>query len=91
MSAVKKSRNVFSAMEIAVLKELNCCKTVYKTPIRDVMQIAVKAGVSDSEEVLRALYTLEGRCLVRPSPEGDFTSNFWEITDIGIKACAVLS
>ena len=46
----------------------------------------LETGIKDNDEVLRALYTLEGRSLVSPEPPGSFTSNVWKITEIGIKA-----
>lgn len=57
----------------------------------EVTEIAVHTGIKDKDEVLRALYSLEGRSLVSPHPMGDFTSNKWTITDVGTKALNILS
>lgn len=57
---------------------------------RPISEIALKTGISDSDEVLRALYVLEGRSLVEPHPHGDFTSDRWRITAVGIKALSMM-
>ena len=56
----------------------------------DVSELATVTGVRDNDEVLRALYTLEGKSLARPHPEGDFTSTSWKITQTGIKALGLM-
>lgn len=52
----------------------------------EVSEISSNTGIRDNDEVLRALYTLEGKNLVSPEPAGDFTSNQWQITATGLKA-----
>ena len=56
----------------------------------DITEIAYNTGIKDKEEVLRALYTLQGRSLVSPFPDGDFTSNHWMITNGGVKALELM-
>lgn len=85
-------KTLFSNIEVAVLKDLKEKKFSGNTPFtREIGELASSTGVSDNEEVLRALYTLEGRNLVRPFPQGDFTSNSWEITETGIRALELIS
>jgi hypothetical protein len=55
-------------------------------PTTEVAEISTNTGIRDNDEVLRALYTLEGKNLVSPEPAGDFTSNQWQITPTGLKA-----
>ena len=87
-----RARNLFSNVEIAILRELRGKKANRGLePTKEVSELASSTGVSDNEEILRALYTLEGKALVRPFPEGDFTSNAWEITDVGVKALSMLN
>ena len=73
--------------------EFNVLKILYKRYLSnknssaiEISQIAVESGVKDNDEILRALYTLEGRSLVSPEPEGVFTSKMWKITEFGVKA-----
>ena len=74
-------RNSISSNELAVLG----CLGVVNTSA-EINEIVSNTGIRDSDEVLRALYTLEGKSLVCPFPEGDFTSNQWQITIFGLKA-----
>ena len=84
-------KNVISPKELAVLRCLRERATESKErDLTNVSEIASRSGIRDSDEVVRALYTLEGKSLVQPDPVGDFTSNFWKITPIGQKALEVL-
>ena len=56
----------------------------------ELSEIAFAAGIKDNDDVLRALYTLEGKSLVEPQPKGDFTSNLWQITNVGFKALEII-
>ena len=78
-------QNLFSDVEVSVLKNLAPTSSQENITL-EVTDIVTKSGIKDSDEVLRALYTLEGKSLVQPYPAGDFTSNSWKITDVGIKA-----
>ena len=80
-------KRVISNREFSVLKYLNDQSEMLKDRITvEVTDIAMGSGVRDSDEVLRALYTLEGKSFVQPEPAGDFTSSQWRITDVGKKA-----
>lgn len=59
--------------------------------ITEVSEIALNTGIRDSDDVLRALYTLEGKQLVQPEPVGDFTSTKWQITTHGLKALQIFA
>lgn len=74
-------RNSISSNELAVL---GCLGVISSSA--EINEIVSNTGIRDSDEVLRALYTLEGKSLVSPFPEGDFTSNQWQITTFGLKA-----
>ena len=83
----KVKRNLISKSEYAVLNNLNQKYHYNKAnPASDISQISIETGIRNNDEVLRALYTLEGKSLVSPEPKGSFTSNIWKITDIGLKA-----
>ena len=56
----------------------------------EITEISCMTGIRDSDEILRALYTLEGKNLVSPEPKGDFTSNQWIITETGVRAVGML-
>ena len=82
-------------MELSVLNYLSTSRVIPKgTPAVDsalmVNEISQNTGIRDNDEVLRALYTLEGKQLVQPDPAWDFTSNRWKITDVGVRAVQVL-
>lgn len=81
-------KNPFSSKEIAVLK---CLKerTADTEETVTISEISMWSGIRDTDEVVRSLYTLEGKSLVRPEPMGDFTSNCWKITPVGVKALGV--
>lgn len=100
----ERARNQFSNLEIDVLKQLKARKFVVsksastgdsvsprEIPGKDISDLAQCTGSRDNEEVVRALYTLEGKSLVKPFPEGDFTSHIWEITDDGVKVLGILT
>ena len=80
-----------SEREVTVLR---CLSSKQLSPAdvnsAEVSEIAYAIGIRDNDEVLRALYTLEGKSLVSPEPEGDFTSNNWQITTLGQKALYLL-
>ncbi len=80
-----------SQLELNVLKCLNTRKVGTKeVSPADISEISYTTGIKDNDEVLRALYTLEGKSLVSPEPRGDFTSNVWQITDVGLQALNLL-
>ncbi len=85
MATERVKQNLFSDIEVSVLKNLIPHSATEHGSL-EVSELVGKTGIKDGDEVLRALYTLEGKSLVQPFPAGDFTSNNWQITDIGIKA-----
>lgn len=87
----KGDRSLISRSELVVLRCLSDrCSSPREQGIAEIAEIAVTTGIRDSDEVLRALYTLEGKSLVQPQPKGDFTSNQWQITETGIKALQLI-
>lgn len=89
MERVKE--NLFSQTEVTVLKCLcNRQQSQEDTDTTDITELSSSTGIRDNEEVLRALYTLEGKSLVEPHPPGDFTSTSWRITGTGVKALTLL-
>ena len=84
------ARNAISDCELMVLNCLgekkSCEQDEQQTSIAEVVEISNTTGIKDNDEVLRALYTLEGKNLVSPEPAGDFTSSQWQITEVGLKA-----
>ena len=85
MATERVKQNLFSDIEVSVLKNL-APNSLAEHNALEVNELVGKTGIKDGDEVLRALYTLEGKSLVEPFPAGDFTSNNWQITDIGVKA-----
>lgn len=86
-------KNLISHRELVVLKCLSEKFEIEQsdsTPLIEITDIASGTGIRDSDEVLRTLYTLEGKQLVEPFPVGDFTSNRWQITQAGVKALQIL-
>lgn len=87
---------LFSEMELSVLNYMSNNRPVAAKGADTadcslmVNEISQNTGIRDNDEVLRALYTLEGKQLVQPDPAWDFTSNRWKITDVGVKAVEVL-
>lgn len=88
MERVKE--NLFSRVEVVVLQTLAKSSSFCETSSTDVSEISVSTGIRDNDEVLRALYTLEGKNLVCPEPAGDFTSHLWKITATGEKALQLM-
>ena len=85
-------KNIISKIEFAVLNNLHQrYSTSKETPTSEISQISVETGIRDNDEVLRALYTLEGKNLVSPEPAGSFTSTIWKITDTGLKAVELVA
>lgn len=80
-------KNSFSRHELVVLKCLSQRRVESKDRnTAEVSEISFNTGIRDNDEVLRALYTLEGKSLVQPEPRGDFTSHHWQITEVGVRA-----
>ncbi len=90
--AEKQSKSYVSKTELAVLRTLLHQRGDLATDrsLIDVNELASVTGIKDSDEILRALYTLEGKSLARPEPDGDLTSPHWIITDTGVKAVQYL-
>jgi hypothetical protein len=87
----KSPKSNFSPKELSVLQCLReKSGTVQDLITIEINEISSGSGIRDSEEVLRALYTLEGRSLVEPDPPGDFTSARWRITDLGRRAADLM-
>jgi hypothetical protein len=89
MRTNSKDKDLFSQVEFSVLEYLRDRKAQVPST-SEVTEISSNTGIKNNDEVLRALYTLEGKSLVSPEPRGDFTSNIWQITDIGIRALHVI-
>ena len=83
-------KNIISGHEVAVL---NCLSERISSESQtiEVSEISYSTGIRDSDEILRALYTLEGKSMVAPLPRGDFTSNHWLITEMGKKALTMVA
>ncbi len=87
----KSGKLHFSKVEVAVMRALVEKKNrPQSTSLVDLSEITAQSGLRDQDEVLRALYTLEGKGLVAPDPVGDFTSTKWRVTDVGSKALEVV-
>lgn len=87
----KSGKLHFSKVEVAVMRSLVEKKNrPQSTSLVDLSEITAQSGLRDQDEVLRALYTLEGKGLVSPDPVGDFTSTKWRVTDVGAKALEVV-
>ena len=56
----------------------------------EVSYIGQVSGIGEHDEIVRALYNLEGKNLVEPVPKGDFTSQVWKVTGAGAKALELL-
>jgi hypothetical protein len=96
----KKNQNLISEFEVKILKllfELGECTTPPSLEAQEggenvnIADITGSCEESSNDDVLRALYTLEGKSLVHPDPEGDFTSALWKISPIGVRALAKFS
>lgn len=88
--AVERTRSMFSARELGVLKCLNDLTGKAPGSTIEITEIGFACQIRDSDEVLRALYTLEGKALVEPDPPGDLTSSRWRITPIGMRAVSTM-
>ncbi len=83
-------KNIISQQEFAVLSILSQKMSDSSSQTIEINELSTNTGIRDNDEVLRALYTLEGRNFVVPEPPGSFTSNNWKITDAGVKALSVV-
>ena len=86
------AQNQVTKSELAVLE---CLKVHHEgrsesPAIAEVTDLSTNTGIRDKDEILRALYTLEGKRFVSPFPAGDLTSQTWHITDHGVKALGML-
>ena len=87
----KSGKLHFSKIEVSVMRCLVEKRTKAVGPaLAELFEIGTAAGLKDQDEVLRALYTLEGKGLASPEPEGDFTSNKWKATEVGVRALEVV-
>ena len=92
----KSGKLHFSKLEVEVVRCLaerkNRPLSNNLTELSEITQTTAAKGevTRDQDEVLRALYTLEGKGLVSPEPAGDFTSNKWKITEIGLGTLEVI-
>ena len=89
--AQERNKALFTPKEVLVLKclaELTAPQTGRE--MVEISEVSFASGIRDTEETLRALYTLEGKNLVEPDPPGDFTSNRWRITATGTRAASML-
>ena len=85
-------QSLLSDSELSVLTYLRARRiTAKEATIIELSEISLSTGIRDTDEVLRALYTLEGKNLVTPDPVGDFTSPRWQITDGGLRAFEMLA
>jgi len=85
------AKRMISGLEAVVLKFMSTQLMTDNTrESLDVHEIAAGCETRDVEEILRALYTLEGKSLVEPNPPGDFTSSEWKITEIGKRAVPLI-
>lgn len=85
------SNNLLSSIELKALRLLKDRRSLSKDrPTYEIAELCEALSIRDDDDVLRALYNLEGKDLVKPRPEGDLTSHHWEITEIGIRALQML-
>ena len=83
--------NLVTQTEFAVLEYLKQKSEVeIENKTIDLSEISSYTKLRDKDDVIRALYTLEGKSLVQPIPEGDFTSGQWQITEMGKKAFHII-
>ena len=87
----KSGKLHFSKLEVDVIRCLADRKNkpvgTFLTELSEITQVTM---VRDQDEILRALYTLEGKGLVSPEPEGDFTSTKWKISEAGLGTLEVI-
>jgi len=83
----RNAKRIISDIELEILKFMDReLKSDVDKGNLEVSEISQGTGVRDTDDILRALYTLEGKHLVEPCPPGDFTSSFWKVTVIGERA-----
>lgn len=86
----KSGKLHFSKIEVDVIRCLADKKLKSGHNMTELIEITQSTMLRDQDEILRALYTLEGKALVSPEPEGDFTSTKWKITDAGMGTLEVI-
>lgn len=86
----KSGKLHFSKLEVEVARCLADKKARTGTNITELIEITHFCSIRDQDEILRALYTLEGKGLVSPDPEGDFTSTKWKMTEVGFGTLEVI-
>lgn len=83
----RNAKRIISGLELDILKYMDReLKSDVDKENLEVSEISSGTSVRDTDDILRALYTLEGKHLVEPCPPGDFTSSFWKVTPIGERA-----
>lgn len=83
----RNAKRIISGLELDILKYMDReLKSDADKENLEVSEISSGTSVRDTDDILRALYTLEGKHLVEPCPPGDFTSSFWKVTPIGERA-----
>jgi len=83
----RNAKRIISDLELDILKYMDReLKSDADKENLEVSEISSGTSVRDTDDILRALYTLEGKHLVEPCPPGDFTSSFWKVTPIGERA-----
>ncbi len=87
----KSGKLHFSQLEVGVLR---CLVEKNNRPnssnLTELTEIIQSTTTRDQDEILRALYTLEGKGLVSPDPVGDFTSTKWKATEHGVGTMSVI-
>lgn len=87
----KSGKLHFSKLEVDVLRCLvEKKRRPNSTDLTELSEIIAATNLRDQDEILRALYTLEGKGLVSPDPVGDFTSTKWKATDNGAGTMVVI-
>lgn len=82
---------IMTTNEMAVLESLDSRKNIHSEVTCEIAELSTTTGISNNEEVQRALYILEGKSFVAPEPAGDLTSSNWKITDIGEQALRIIN
>jgi hypothetical protein len=88
MTLERTIKELVSRTELSILCYLQE-RSIKESNSIEISEIASQVGIRDKDDVIRALYTLEGKCLVEPFPVGDFTSSSWKITSHGLKAAEI--
>lgn len=87
----KSGKLHFSQLEVGVLRCLvEKANRPNSSNLSELTEIIQFTSNRDQDEILRALYTLEGKGLVSPDPVGDFTSNKWKATEHGMGTMSVI-